>query len=211
MGGSRAYLKLKEQFSMDDIHSPLTVRRPAKHLLTIIMVIAAVAVGIFVGGFKQRMDDQKILAATTAEGALITVATVALESLKDTEKLILPGSLQAYYSAPIYARVSGYLKSWKLDIGADVKAGQILAEIETPDLDQQLKQAVANMESAKANAKLAETTAHRWRNLLKTDSVSVQEVDEKNGDYAAKKAFVMAAQANVDRLLALESFKRITA
>lgn len=196
---------------MDDIHSPLTVRRPAKHLLTIIMVIAAVAVGIFVGGFKQRMDDQKILAATTAEGALITVATVALESLRDTEKLILPGSLQAYYSAPIYARVSGYLKSWKLDIGADVKAGQILAEIETPDLDQQLKQAVANMESAKANAKLAETTAHRWRNLLKTDSVSVQEVDEKNGDYAAKKAFVMAAQANVDRLLALESFKRITA
>lgn len=175
------------------------------------MVIAAVAVGIFVGGFKQRMDDQKILAAAKTEGALITVATVALEGQRDTEKLILPGSLQAYYSAPIYARVSGYLKSWKLDIGDDVKAGQVLAEIETPDLDQQLKQAVANMESAKANAKLAETTAHRWRNLLKTDSVSAQEVDEKNGDYAAKRAFVVAAQANVDRLLALEAFKRITA
>lgn len=196
---------------MDDTHSPLTVRRPAKYLRTVVLVVVAGAIGVFVGGFKQRIDDQKILAAAKTESALITVATVALEGQRETEKLILPGSLQAYYSAPIYARVSGYLKSWKLDIGDEVKAGQVLAEIETPDLDQQLKQAIANTESAKANAKLAETTAHRWRNLLKTDSVSAQEVDEKNGDYAAKKAVVAAAQANVDRLLALEAFKRIVA
>lgn len=196
---------------MDDIHSPLTVRRPAKYLSTIIIVIAAAAIGIFIGGFKQRMDDQKILAAEKREGAMTTVATVEFGRQRDHEKLILPGSLHAYYSAPIYARVSGYLKNWKLDIGNQVKAGQVLAEIETPDLDQQLKQAVANMESAKANAKLAESTALRWRNLLKNDSVSAQEVDEKNGDYAAKRAIVAAAQANVDRLLALQAFKSITA
>jgi RND family efflux transporter MFP subunit len=125
--------------------------------------------------------------------------------------LDLPGRLEAYSRAPIYARVSGYLKSWKFDIGSPVRAGQLLAEIETPDLDQQLLQAQADLASAKANAELAGTTAKRWQSLLASDSVSKQEVEEKAGDYSAKQSMVNAAQANVDRYLAMKSFARIVA
>jgi RND family efflux transporter MFP subunit len=111
----------------------------------------------------------------------------------------------------VYARVSGYLKHWSVDIGAPVKSGQVLADIETPELDQQLKQADADLETALANERLTEITSRRWQHLLSSDSVSQQEADEKGGDYEAKKALVAAAQAGVERLRALESFKRITA
>ncbi len=124
---------------------------------------------------------------------------------------MLPGTLQAYYSATVYARVSGYLKHWYVDIGAPVQSGQILADIETPELDQQLKQSEANLDTALANERLTEITDRRWHNLLSSDSVSQQEADEKGGDYEAKKALVAAARADVERLRALESFKRITA
>ena len=125
--------------------------------------------------------------------------------------MLLPGTLQAYYSASVYARVSGYLNHWSVDIGAPVKSGQLLADIETPELDQQLKQSQANLETALANERLTEITSKRWQHLLSSDSVSQQEADEKSGDYEAKKALVSAARADVDRLKALESFKRITA
>jgi RND family efflux transporter MFP subunit len=125
--------------------------------------------------------------------------------------LDLPGRFEAYARAPIYARVSGYLKSWKVDIGAQVKTGQLLGEIETPDLDQQLLQARADLASAQANVELASTTARRWQAMLKTDSVSRQEVDDKTGDFASKEALFKAAQANVDRLVATKGFARIVA
>jgi len=125
--------------------------------------------------------------------------------------LDLPGRLEAYSRAPIYARVSGYLKSWKVDIGTPVKAGQLLAEIETPDLDQQLLQARADLASAQANAALAGTTAKRWQSMLGSDSVSRQEAEEKTGDFTTKQSMVSAAQANVDRFLAMKSFTRIVA
>jgi RND family efflux transporter MFP subunit len=111
----------------------------------------------------------------------------------------------------VYARVNGYLKSWSVDIGTPVKSGQVLAVIETPELDQQLKQSEANLETALANERLTEITSNRWKNLLASDSVSKQEADEKNGDNEAKKALVSAAKADVYRLQALASFKQITA
>jgi RND family efflux transporter MFP subunit len=119
--------------------------------------------------------------------------------------------VEADDNAVIHARVSGYLKHWYVDIGAPVREGQVLADIDTPELDQQLEQAKANMATAVANQGLAKTTAERWTNLLARDAVSKQETDEKTGDYAAKTALVQAARADVDRLNAMESFKRIVA
>ena len=124
---------------------------------------------------------------------------------------MLPGDVQAFNDAPIHARVSGYLKRWYADIGTPVKAGQVLAEIDTPDLDQQLIQAKADLATAVANQNLSQITAKRWAGLLAQDAVSRQDADDKNGDLAAKTALVASARANVDRLQALESFKRITA
>ena len=113
--------------------------------------------------------------------------------------------------APIYARVSGYIKDYKVDIGAQVKAGQVLADIETPDLDQQLTQARADLVTAQANEKLAKLTSDRWQTIVKTGAVAKQDADEKLGDYQAKQAMTAASKANVDRLLAMKGFARITA
>jgi len=123
----------------------------------------------------------------------------------------LPGQVEANYEAPIHARVSGYLKMWYEDIGAHVKAGQLLAEIDTPDLDQQLLQAKASLASAKADAELAELTAKRWKASIVANAVSQQTIDEKVGDATARQAQADAAAANVQRLNVLESFKRVVA
>ena len=123
----------------------------------------------------------------------------------------MPGRLEAYIRAPIYARVPGYLKSWKHDIGSKVKAGEVLAEIDTPDLDQQLIQARADLSVAEANAKLAQITAKRWQSLAGTDAVAKQDVDQRTFTWNANIAQVKAAQANVDRLVAEEGFKRLVA
>jgi RND family efflux transporter MFP subunit len=127
------------------------------------------------------------------------------------EGLDLPGRLQAFISAPIYARVPGYLKSWKYDIGSKVKTGDVLAEIDTPDLDQQLMQARADLSVAQANSKLAQVSAERWQSLAGTDAVAKQDVDQRNFTLNANVAQVKAAQANLDRLLAEEGFKRLVA
>jgi RND family efflux transporter MFP subunit len=125
--------------------------------------------------------------------------------------LVLPGTVQAYIEAPIYARTNGYLKTWSVDIGSTVKKGQLLAEIDTPEVDQQLAQAIADLATARANQALASTTNTRWKELLATESVSKQDADEKAGDAAAKIAIVESAAANVARLRQLESFKRVVA
>jgi RND family efflux transporter MFP subunit len=151
------------------------------------------------------------LRAATEEQAIITVATTRPEPLGGHAELVLPGNVQANYEAPIYARTSGYLKRWLVDIGAPVKAGQLLAEIEAPEVDQQLRQAQADLATAQANQKIADLTASRWRDLRATDSVSKQEADEKLSLAATSDAQVQAALANVQRLRELSGFERIVA
>jgi RND family efflux transporter MFP subunit len=141
----------------------------------------------------------------------VTVATTKPQPLTELTELILPGNLQANYEAPIYARTSGYLKRWLVDIGAPVKAGQVLGEIESPEVDSQLRQAQADLATAQANQRIAAVTAERWRNLRASDSVSKQEADEKISVAASSDAQVQAARANVQRLQQLSGFEKLTA
>jgi multidrug efflux system membrane fusion protein len=169
---------------------------------------AALAVG---WGVFARARDTHDLQIWTNQQAVPTVKTISPTAADGRQGLELPGSLQAFNEAPIYARVSGYLKSWNEDIGAKVRAGQLLAVIDAPELDQQLAEAKANLATVAANQKLARITAGRFTDLAADDAVSKQDADEKSGDLAAKSAAVQAARANVDRLQALEGFKRIVA
>ncbi len=172
---------------------------------------AAVAALVVALGIGSRASGHAKLKEWTQAQAAPSVRVVTPGTAGEASALALPGRIEAYSRAPIHARVSGYLKSWKVDIGARVKAGQLLAEIEAPDVQQQLLQAKADLASAEANAALAETTARRWQSMLGSDSVSQQEVDEKNGDLKAKRALANAARANVERLQATENFTRIVA
>jgi RND family efflux transporter MFP subunit len=175
------------------------------------IVLAIIAVGVAAIGIATRAADNSRLRERAEAQAVPIVMVVSPGNSGDAGALELPGRLEAYSRASIYARVSGYLKSWKADIGAPVKAGQLLAEIETPDLDQQLLQAKADLASAQANASLAGTTSKRWQSMLGSDSVSRQEAEEKAGDFTTKQAMVNAAQANVDRVQAMKGFTRIVA
>lgn len=175
------------------------------------IVVAIIAVVIVVIGITSRASNDDKLKKWTDEQAVTTVNIIRPDSQGSSATLDLPGRFEAYTRAPIYARVSGYLKSWKVDIGGKVKAGQLLGEIETPDLDQQLLQARADLASAQANVELAKTTAKRWQEMWNTNSVSRQELDDRNGDYATKQAMVKSAQANVDRLIATKNFAKVVA
>ena len=148
----------------------------------------------------------------TYDLAIPTVATVIHPKLGAPQtEIIFPGNIQAFIDSPIYARTNGYLKKWYADIGAHVKAGQFLAEIETPEVDQQLDQARADLNTAQANNRLAEITATRYQDLAKTEAVSKQDVDNAVGDFEAKKAMVESAQSNVKRLQQMQSFEKIYA
>lgn len=162
-------------------------------------------------GLTSRAAEQERLTQWTEAQALPTVAVVSPTPGGNSAGLELPGRLEAFSEAPIFARVGGYLKSWKVEIGTPVKAGQLLAEIETPELDQQLLQAQADLATIEADSKLANSTAKRWRELLATDSAPKQEVDEKIATAAAKQAALKSARANLDRYAALKSFTRIVA
>jgi len=175
------------------------------------IVFAIAAIVIVATGLYSRASGNARLREWTDAQAIPIVAVAPPASGANAGALELPGRLEAYSRAPIYARVSGYLKSWKYDIGAHVKAGQVLAEIETPDLDQQLQQARADLNTAQANEKLAEVTAERWQKILKSNAVSKQDVDEKVSDLAAKRAAVASAKANVDRYVAMKGFTHIVA
>jgi multidrug efflux system membrane fusion protein len=201
---------MESHVSSHDIETPLH-KRPPGNLKMKALVVLVVAVCIVVWGVASRAKEKSSLAALTQEQATPIVKLIEPAARSAGETLTLPGTLQAFYAASVYARVGGYLKQWSVDIGTPVKSGQVLAEIETPELDQQLKQAQASLDTALANEHLTEITNKRWHNLLSTDSVSQQEADEKGGDYDAKKALVEGARAEVERLRALESFKRITA
>ncbi|HXZ09365.1 MAG TPA: efflux RND transporter periplasmic adaptor subunit [Paraburkholderia sp.] len=184
---------------------------PQRQLSLAGLVGGALAIIIVVAGITHRLKGEHQLKSWTETQAVPSVNVVVPAREAPGASLDLPGRLEAFESAPIYARVSGYLKSWQVDIGSPVKAGQELAIIDTPELDQQLNQAKADLASAKADAALAKTTADRWQSLLDSDSVSRQEVDDRTQDYVAKQARVAAAQANVDRLVATKDFARIVA
>jgi RND family efflux transporter MFP subunit len=184
---------------------------PPRRLKLAGIVAAGVAVLIVVAGVISRVTADHQVAAWTDANALPVVSVINLAGGDAKGDLTLPGNVQAFNSAPIYARVSGYLKKWYVDIGAKVKAGQLLAEIDVPDQDQQLAQAKADLGTAVANQKLSSQTAVRWNALAKESAAAPQDVDEKNADLAAKTAAVASARANVARLQDLTSFKRITA
>lgn len=170
----------------------------------IILAAALVAAGVL----SRRSQAEQVKEASTPVVPLVSITTAGQAAGAPLE---LPARIEPWQRAPIYARVSGYLKEWKVDIGAPVKTGQTLADIETPDLDQQLLQAKAELATARSNLTLATSTAKRWQGLLAADAVSHQEADEKAGDLAAKQSAVNAMQANVDRVQALQRYTRLVA
>ena len=180
-------------------------------LWTLFTVVALVASALVWNGLHARAKDAEQLKTATDKQAAVTVSVMTPVPNKDNGSLTLPGRIEAFAKAPMYARISGYLKSWKADIGTPVKAGQLLAEIDTPDLDQQLLQAKAELASTQATAALSENTAKRWKSLEAANFVSGQAVEEKVGDYNAKLAVVNASQANVNRLQAMKNYARIVA
>lgn len=192
--------------------SPNPPPRSRRGGLAVAGVIALAAGGFVVasGLWNRNASEAKLKEWTDAQ-AIPTVSVVEPAKNANQTTLDLPGRLEAYTRAPIYARVGGFLKAWHVDIGAPVKAGQLLAEIEAPDLDQQLLQAKAALASAQAAEALATVTAGRWQQLGGANTVSRQTVDEKTADLTVKQALTKAAQAAVDRLEVLYSFKRLTA
>jgi RND family efflux transporter MFP subunit len=191
----------------DRIHGEQLARR----LRRVGGAIALLAIAVVAYGLGTRSAQNSSLHNLTEAQALPVVAVVTPTQVENQAGLDLPGRLEAYIRAPIYARVPGYLKSWKYDIGSKVKAGDVLAEIDTPDLDQQLMQARAGLRVAEANAKLAQITAERWQSLANTDAVAKQDIDTRTFTWNADMAQVKAAQANVDQLVAEEGFKHLIA
>jgi membrane fusion protein, multidrug efflux system len=188
-----------------------TAAKPRFRLSLIAGVAAVVLViGFFVGTIP-HWQQNKVLNTDTQQLAIATVAVVSPAPGKSAAGLMLPAEVKPWLEASIYARVSGYLKTWLVDIGGHVKEGQVLAEIDTPELDQQLEQARAQLVLAEANLKLAKTTDDRWQGLLKRAAVSEQEAAEKAAARAVMAANVQAAAANVHRLEDLQSFQRVIA
>ena len=188
-------------------------RRRGGGLLTMLFLLVVLGGAAYVPffGITSRHESYAKLTGKTNERAVPTVKVALPGTQPNTQTLDLPGRLEAYTRAALFARVNGYLASWKADIGTRVKAGYLLAEIEAPDLDQQLSQAQSDLTNAQANAQLAEVTNQRYQALLPSSAISRQTADEKASDYAAKVALVKSADANVQRLRALSQYKRIVA
>ena len=174
-------------------------------------VVAVLVVVLVAWGLVSAHRARAQLAEATNAQTIVTVATTTPVAATESAEVTLPGSVQANYEAPINARTSGYLKRWLVDIGTQVEAGQLLAEIDAPEVDQQLRQAEADLATARANRDIAEVTAERWRGLRGTDSVSEQEADEKVSLAATSAAQLQSAEANVQRLRELYGFKKIVA
>jgi len=183
----------------------------SKHGVLIAVVVLLIVAIVVVGGIVPRLRAKAALRTETYDLAIPTVKVVHPKRGAPQQEIVLPGNIQAFTDAPIYARTNGYLKKWYSDIGAHVKSGQLLAEIDTPEVDQQLAQARAELNTAQANYHLAEITATRYQDLKSTDSVSKQDVDNAIGAYQAQKATVASVGSNVKRLEQLQSFKMIYA
>jgi len=171
-----------------------------------ILVVAVVAMGVS----TRKMADAR-LSEWTEDQAVPTVAIAKLDSRTRMTTVDLPGRLEAYSQAQLYARVSGYLSDWKADIGARVKAGQLLAEIDAPDLDQQIMQSQANLASAQANAALSAATLQRGQSLIPSGAISKQDLDQRTADASNKQGIVKSAQADLERMRVLEKYKKIVA
>jgi RND family efflux transporter MFP subunit len=184
--------------------------RTGSALLGVAVVAGLLGLGIY-SGVRTRSAADATLRQTTAEAAVPVVNVVSPASTGSTQEILLPGTTQAFTDAPIFARTNGYVKRWYFDIGAHVKQGQLLAEIETPEVDQQLEQAQADLATAQANLRQAQITADRWRALLESDSVSKQETDVAVSALSASKATVDSNAANVRRLEQLQGFQKIYA
>lgn len=186
---------------------------PAPPRRALLMVSVALLVLLIAGGFTllERLNHSRVLAKETEQSAVPTVAVVHPVAEKPDVELVLPGSLQAFKESPIFARTNGYLVRWYKDIGSRVKKGELLAVIDTPEVDQELNQARATRQQILSQMELAKISADRWENLRKTDSVSAQEADQQSSGYQQSKANLAAADANVRRLEQLESFKNVYA
>ena len=192
-----------------DPPAPKPGRRAGHYWVAVLAALTVAA--LIVSGILPRIQASKNLRRETQEMAVPTVTVLQPRRSAAAPEVVLPANVQAFIDAPIYARTNGYLKQWYVDIGAHVKAGQLLAEIDTPEVNQQLRQARADLNTAEANLNLSRITAERYQDLLKTDSVSKQDADNAAGDYAAKQAIVRSAEANVKRLEELQSFQKIYA
>jgi RND family efflux transporter MFP subunit len=189
---------------------PSRLRKAVRLSFIAVAVIVAVS-GVIFAGVIPRLKARAQARQETTAMAVPTVTVIQPQHAAPAQEIQLPGNIQPFTNAPIYARTNGYLKRWYFDIGAHVKAGQLLAEIESPEVDQQLQQARADLATAQANNDLAAITATRYEDLLKTDAVAKQDVDNAEGNSKAKKAMVDSAQFNVNRLEQLQSFEKIYA
>jgi RND family efflux transporter MFP subunit len=185
-------------------------KHPRKRWLGLAIASIVIA-ALLVSGIWSRVRARATLDAETARVALTAVSVVSPKQTAPAEEIILPGNVQPFITSPIYSRTNGYLKKWYFDIGAHVKQGQLLAVVDTPEVDQQLQQSLSNLNTAKANLTLAEITKNRYEGLLKKNAVSQQDADNAVGTYNANKAIVDANQANVKQLQALQSFEKIYA
>src|SRR6202045_2396739 len=191
--------------------TPPPTKSPSRWLL-IGLTAAAIGGGtVIYSGIHERAQAETTLGVRTERAAAPTVNVVQPQSRTETQEIVLPGNTQAFSDTPIYARTNGYLQHWYFDIGAHVKQGQLLAVIDTPEIDQQLEQARADLKNSQANEQLAQITAARWQNLLKTNSVSKQETDQAVSDLSARQATVDSMTANVHRLEQLQSFEKVYA
>jgi RND family efflux transporter MFP subunit len=192
---------------------PVPKLPPAKPRTAMLIVGVVLLVLLVAGGVTllERARDERVLAKETERNSVPTVAVTHPKAEKPDQELVLPGTLQAYEESPIYARTNGYLVRWYKDMGSRVKQGELLAEIDTPEVDQELLQTRATRQQIEAQLQLARTSDERWQNLRQTDSVSQQEADQQSSMYQQSKANLAAADANVRRLQQLESFKRVYA
>ncbi|MBI2771073.1 MAG: efflux RND transporter periplasmic adaptor subunit [Burkholderiales bacterium] len=184
------------------------VARRTRIAAIVVLVLLALGAG---RTLVSRASNAKALEATARESSLLYVKTVLVRSGGTGETLALPGTLQGFVQSPVAARAGGYLRRWHKDIGARVEKGELLAEIESPELDQQLSQAIAARQQTAASMDLAKTTMDRWEALRKRDAVSQQELEERRSGYVQARANLAAADANVERLRQLEGFKRVVA
>jgi RND family efflux transporter MFP subunit len=185
-------------------------QHPFRRWLVLVIAVVVVA-ALLVSGIVSRVRARTTLKAETAQVALTAVSVVSSKQTAPAEEIILPGNVQPFITSPVYSRTNGYLKKWYFDIGAHVKKGQLLAVIETPEVDQQLQQARSNLSTAQANLELATITKTRYQGLLKTHAVSQQDADNAVGTYNANKAIVQADQAAVEQYGALVSFEKVYA
>jgi RND family efflux transporter MFP subunit len=193
------------------VDDPGQKQRVKKRARKVLVILAIVAIVVAIVGVTSRLVSRSHLKKRTTADAEVTVTTVKPIQTPADNELVLPGNVVAYMEAPIYARTSGYLKAWYTDIGARVYKGDLLAEIDTPEVDRQLAQARADLQTAAANSHLAQTTTVRWQGLLSKQAVSKQDADEKAGDAAAKDAAEASARQNLRRLQDLQGFQRVVA